>query len=124
MCKRGDIYYSDLGVFGGSCQSGMRPVIIVSNDVANLHSPTVTIVPLTSKIKKQNQPTHVLLKRRDTVGLNKLSMALCEQVRPLDKADLKDCIGRVTSTDAMDKITHALQVQIGAFSPNGRLRVD
>ena len=124
MCKRGDIYYSDLGAFGGSCQSGMRPVIIVSNDVANLHSPVVTIVPLTTQLKKRGQPTHVVLEHRDATGLNRPSMALCEQVRPLDKSNLKDCVGRVTSTDAMDRITHALQVQIGAFSPNGRLRVD
>lgn len=124
MFKRGDIYYTDLGAVTGCCQCGVRPVVIVSNDTANLYSPTVTIIPLTSQIKKRSQPTHVILGRHEATGLTKPSMVLCEQVRSMDKERLGDHVGRVISRDAMNKITHALQVQIGAFSPNGRLRVD
>ena len=115
MCKRGDIYYTDLGAVTGCCQGGGRPVGIVCNDVANLHSPTVTIVPLTSQIKKRNQPTHVILGHREATGLNKPSMALCEQVRSMDKSMLGHCVGRVISQGAMDRITRGLQVQIGAI---------
>jgi len=114
MCKRGDIYYADLGEFCGSYQNGVRPVVIVSNDVANLYSPMVTIVPLTTQIKKRGQPTHVLLEYNDATGLSRPSMVLCEQVRPLNKSDLRNWVGRVVRTEAMDRITHALQVQIGA----------
>lgn len=116
MCKRGDIYYSDLGAVTGCCQCGIRPVVIVSNDTANYHSPTVTIVPLTSQIKKRNQPTHVILGQRETTGLSKPSLVLCEQVRSMDKAMLGNRVGRVISREAMSKITHALQVQIGAVA--------
>ncbi len=114
MYKRGDIYYTDLGAVIGCCQCGVRPVVIVSNDTANLHSPTVTIVPLTSQMKKRNQPTHVILGQREATGLSKPSMALCEQVRSMDKDKLGDRVGRIISKDAMNKITHALKVQIGA----------
>lgn len=124
MCKRGDIYFTDLGAVTGSCQSGVRPVIIVSNDTANEHAPMVTVVPLTTQMKKRNRPTHVVLGHREATGLSKPSMVLCEQVRPLDKAVLGNCVGRIISADAMNKITHALQVQIGVFFPNGRLKVD
>ena len=116
MCKRGDIYYTDLGTVTGSCQCGVRPVVIVSNDTANIHSPTVTVVPLTSQIKKRSQPTHVVLGSREATGLSRPSMVLCEQVRPLDKEQLGDCVGRIISDEAMNRITHAIQVQIGAVS--------
>ena len=102
MCKRGDIYFTDLGAVTGCCQCGVRPVIIVSNDTANEHSPTITVVPLTSQMKKRNQPTHVVLGHREATGLSKPSMVLCEQV------------GRIVSRDAMNRITRGLQVQIGA----------
>ena len=65
-------------------------------------------------MKKRNQPTHVILGQREATGLTKPSMALCEQVRSMDKDRLGDRVGRVISRDAMSKITHALQVQIGA----------
>ena len=76
----------------------------------------MTIVPLTSQIKKPNQPTHVILGQRETTGLSKPSLALCEQVRSMDKAMLGNRVGRVISREAMSKITHALQVQVGAVA--------
>ena len=114
MCKRGDIYFTDLGAVTGCCQCGVRPVIIVSNDTANEHSPTITVVPLTSQMKKRNQPTHVVLGHREATGLSKPSMVLCEQVRSLDKTALGNFVGRIVSMDAMNRITRGLQVQIGA----------
>ena len=114
MCKRGDIYFTDLGAVTSCCQCGVRPVIIVSNDTANEHSPTITVVPLTSQMKKRNQPTHVVLGHREATGLSKPSMVLCEQVRSLDKTALGNCVGRIVSRDAMNRITRGLQVQIGA----------
>lgn len=115
MCRRGDIYYADLGAVTGNCQCGVRPVIVVSNDAANTHSPVVTVVPLTTRIKRLYLPTHVVLHHNDATGLNRRSLALCEQVRSLDKVRLMERIGSVSSGAVMDRITHALQVQIGVF---------
>lgn len=124
MLKRGDIYYADLGAVTGFCTCGLRPVVIVSNDAANATSPTVTVVPLTSRMKKLNQPTHVVLNRREATGLTMPSMALCEQVRSLDKDKLGKRVGRIICRDTMRRISRAIQVQIGVISPNGRLKVD
>lgn len=61
MCRRGDIYYADLGAPTGCCQSGFRPVLIVSNNTANAHAPVITVVPITSRYKAMHMPTHVVL---------------------------------------------------------------
>ena len=86
MCKRGDVYFADLGENIGSCkQGGFRPVLVVSNNRANEHSPVITIVPLTARVYKKRQlPTHVFIPRW-SAGLNKHSMALAEQVETIDK---------------------------------------
>lgn len=87
MCKRGDVYYVDFGHNIESCkQSGIRPAVIVSNNRANVYSPVITVVPLTSRIhKKRSLPTHVYIPRGCGTGLPKSSMALAEQVETIDK---------------------------------------
>lgn len=115
MCRRGDIYYADLGVPGGSCQSGLRPVMVVSNDTANAHAPVITVVPLTSKRKAMHMPTHVLLPRQAATGLKRTSIALVEQVTTIDKAQLQNQTGRVLDECLMKKVAQALQVQLGIF---------
>lgn len=116
MCKRGEIYYVD---FGNDCSSsrqcGFRPALIVSNDVANRHSPVVTAIPITARAnKKRSQPTHVFLPRRAGYGLTKDSVALAEQLFTIDKSELGRKIGEINDRQMMDKITKALKVQIGA----------
>ena len=85
MCKRGDVYYVDFGHNIESCkQSGIRPAVIVSNNRANLYSPVITVVPLTSRIhKKRSLPTHVYIPRGCGTGLPKSSMALADQVETI-----------------------------------------
>lgn len=116
MYKRGDIYFVDFGDNTDSCkQSGIRPAVIVSNNRANVHSPIITVVPLTSKTnKKRLLPTHVFIPRYCGTGLYKNSLALAEQVATVDKKSLLDYRGRVRNRDIMDQITRALQIQIGA----------
>lgn len=69
MCRRGDIYYADLGAPTGCCQSRFRPVLIVSNNTANVHAPVITVVPITSRYKAMHMPTHVVLHRCAVTGL-------------------------------------------------------
>ena len=115
MCRRGDIYYADLGAPGGSRQSGLRPVLVVSNDTANVHAPVITVVPLTSKRKAMYMPTHVLLPRRAATGLKHTSVALVEQVTTIDKAQLQNQTGRMLDERLIGKVAQALQVQLGIF---------
>ena len=115
MCKRGDIFFADLGPESDtSVQTGFRPVIIVSNDMANVHSPVVTVVPLTCQLKKPSLPTHVIIGTKDCRGLDRTSMALAEQVMSIDKSQLRYRKGRITSRRTMGRVTSALKVQIGA----------
>lgn len=117
MCKRGDIFYVDFGQEAGTNkQRGMRPVIVVSNNMANAHSPVVTVVPLTSRVgKKRYLPTHVLIPKQANDGLDRDSMALAEQVEALDKCRLMCYKGTVWDQRVMAEITQALQIQIGVF---------
>lgn len=108
---RGDIYLADLGTPIGSQQGGKRPVIIVQNDVANRFSPTVTVVPLTSKInKKTQQPTHCLLEKGN--GLCCASMVLAEQTDTVDKQQIIRYLGRASNLQ-MQAIDRALDVHLG-----------
>lgn len=120
MCKRADIYLANCGHDGGSSQQhGVRPVIVVSNDKANAHSPAVTVVPLTTRTwKKRDLPTHVLIPRDKCHGLPRPSMALAEQVATIGKDRLIERWGRVTDQRLMAEVTAALQVQIGAVDSN------
>ena len=118
MCVRGDIFFVDFGPeTGSSKQCGQRPVVVVSNNKANTHSPVVTVVPLTSRIwKKRHLPTHVLIPQQATDGLDRDSMALAEQVEALDKNRLISYKGHVRDRQVMAKITQAIQVQIGVYN--------
>ncbi|EQC0811994.1 type II toxin-antitoxin system PemK/MazF family toxin [Listeria innocua] len=117
MCKRGDIYFVDFGKHKDSKkQQGIRPVVVVSNNKANTHSPVITVVPLTSKIhKKRFLPTHVYIPVSSGSGLNSASVALAEQVDSIDKIRLLEKRGHINSKSIMDKITMAIQVQVGVF---------
>ena len=107
--KRGDIYYADLNPVIGSEQGDTRPVLIVQNNLGNLHSPTVVVVPLTSS-KKAFLPTHVKISR--TGGLRFDSTALAEQVRTLDRSRLDGYIGRI-DRDTQAVVDSALSVSLG-----------
>ncbi|MBQ9743045.1 MAG: type II toxin-antitoxin system PemK/MazF family toxin [Ruminococcus sp.] len=109
--KRGDIYYADLSPVVGSEQGGIRPVLIVQNDVGNKHSPTVIAAAITSQQSKANIPTHISI-GSETSGLSKNSVVLLEQVRTLDKRRLKEKMGCV-SQSAMSLIDQAISISFG-----------
>lgn len=109
--KRGDIYYADLSPVVGSEQGGIRPVLIVQNDVGNKFSPTVIAAAITSQRYKTNLPTHIKV-NADGCGLQKDSIVLLEQVRTLDKKRLKEKMGALDFTD-MDRVNRALSVSLG-----------
>jgi mRNA interferase MazF len=108
---RGDIYYADLSPVVGSEQGGVRPVLIVQNDVGNRFSPTVIAAAITSQQSKANLPTHISL---DAVhsGLSRDSIVLLEQVRTLDKHRLKERMGKLNDDD-MERVDHALSISFG-----------
>ena len=108
---RGDIYYADLSPVVGSEQGGIRPVLIVQNDVGNRFSPTVIAAAITSQKDKAKLPTHIELSCGSS-GLSKESIVLLEQIRTLDKRRLKECMGRL-DPEAMQRIDHALSISIG-----------
>ena len=115
MCRRGEIYYANLGTSTGSCQSGFRPVLVVSNDTANAHAPVITVVPITSQLKAMYMPTHVRLPQQTATGLKHTSIALIEQVTTIDKAQLRSYAGRICDERLLEKVAQALQVQLGIF---------
>ena len=95
VVKRGDIFYADLSPVIGSEQGGIRPVIIIQNDIGNKYSPTVIVAAITSQINKAKLPTHVEISSEE-YGLNRDSVVLLEQVRTLDKKRLKEKIGELS----------------------------
>lgn len=109
--KRGDIYYADLSPVVGSEQGGVRPVLIVQNDVGNKYSPTVIAAAITSQQDKSRLPTHISV-NGNACGLSKDSVVLLEQVRTLDKQRLKERMGNLSTND-MNKINKALTVSFG-----------
>jgi len=111
MIKRGDIYYADLSPVVGSEQGGVRPVLVVQNDIGNKYSPTIIISAITSQIDKAKLPTHVEISAAD-YGLPKDSVILLEQVRTVDKRRLKEKIG-VLSAEIMKKVDEAIQISFG-----------
>lgn len=111
LVKRGEIYYADLSPVVGSEQGGVRPVLIVQNDIGNKHSPTVIAAAITSQKEKNKLPTHIEL-NSSTCGLAKDSVVLLEQVRTLDKRRLKERMGELDS-DAMTQVNNALSVSFG-----------
>lgn len=112
--RRGDIYYADLSPVVGSEQGGIRPVLIVQNNVGNKHSPTVIAAAITSQIGKARLPTHIELSAR-SYGLSRDSVILLEQVRTIDKRRLKERMGRLDE-GLMHEVDTALSVSFGLGS--------
>lgn len=109
--RRGDIYYADLSPVVGSEQGGVRPVLIIQNDVGNRYSPTVIAAAITSKTDKNKLPTHIPIEAKDC-GLQKDSVVLLEQVRTLDKRRLREKMGSV-NVQSMKAVNQALSVSFG-----------
>ena len=112
--KRGDLYYADLSPVVGSEQGGVRPVLIIQNDVGNKYSPTVIVSAITSQINKAKLPTHVEISSNE-YGLNKDSVILLEQIRTIDKKRLREKIGCLDE-NMMIKVDDGLQISLGLFT--------
>ena len=113
MIKRGELYYADLSPVVGSEQGGVRPVLVVQNDIGNKYSPTVIAAAVTSQINKAKLPTHIEL-RASVFGLRKDSVVLLDQIRTLDKRRLKERIGEIP-LDLMTKVNEALLISLGCM---------
>ncbi|MBQ7667982.1 MAG: type II toxin-antitoxin system PemK/MazF family toxin [Clostridia bacterium] len=111
IIKRGDIYYADLSPVVGSEQGGVRPVLIVQNNVGNKFSPTVIAAAITSQINKAKMPTHIEIGAAD-YGLSKDSVILLEQVRTIDKKRLKERIGHLNE-HLMNRVNEAIEISFG-----------
>ncbi len=111
IVKRGDIFYADLSPVVGSEQGGVRPVLIIQNDVGNKYSPTVIVAAITSQINKAKLPTHIELAANE-YGLSKDSVVLMEQIRTIDKKRLKEKIGHM-SEKLLPQIDEALKISFG-----------
>ena len=109
--KRGDIYYADLSPVVGSEQGGLRPVLIIQNDIGNKYSPTVIAAAITSRLDKTRLPTHIDI-YADKVGLAKDSVVLLEQIRTLDKRRLKEKMGHLDDR-LMTEVNNAIAVSFG-----------
>ena len=108
--KRGDIFYADLSPVVGSEQGGIRPVLIIQNDVGNRHSPTVICAAITSRMNKAKLPTHVEISAKD-YGIVKDSVILLEQIKTIDKQRLRDYVCRADQK-LMDKVDEALHISL------------
>ncbi len=108
--KRGDIFYADLRPVIGSEQGGIRPVLIIQNDVGNRHSPTVICAAITSKMNKAKLPTHIELNAAK-YDMDKDSVILLEQLRTIDKKRLKDRICHLDG-EIMQKVNRALEISL------------
>ena len=109
--KRGELYYADLSPVVGSEQGGIRPLLVVQNDVGNKYSPTVIAAAVTSKINKAKLPTHIELSS-NLYGLAKDSVILLEQIRTLDKRRLKERIGELSDA-TMNRVDKAILISLG-----------
>lgn len=111
VVKRGDIFYADLSPVVGSEQGGIRPVLIIQNDIGNKFSPTVIVAAITSQINKAKLPTHIEISAND-FGLAKDSVILLEQVRTIDKKRLREKIGKLDAS-LMENVNDALKISLG-----------
>lgn len=111
MVRRGDVFYADLSPVIGSEQGGVRPVLVVQNDIGNKYSPTIIVAAITSQINKAKLPTHVEITAPE-YGLPKDSVVLLEQIRTIDKKRLREKIGRFND-DMMRSVDDALKISIG-----------
>ncbi len=109
--RRGDIFYADLSPVVGSEQGGLRPVLIIQNDVGNRYSPTVIAAAITSRMGKAKLPTHIDI-YADRVGLARDSVILLEQIRTLDKRRLREKMGHLDD-DVMEEVNNAIAVSFG-----------
>ena len=111
IVRRGDIYYADLSPVVGSEQGGLRPVLIIQNDIGNKYSPTVIAAAITSRMSKTHLPTHIDV-YAEKVGLAKDSVILLEQIRTIDKRRLKEKMGHL-DTVMMDRVNTAIAISFG-----------
>ncbi len=111
MIKRGDIFYADLRPVVGSEQGGIRPVLVIQNDIGNKYSPTVIVAAVTSQINKSKLPTHLELDAKE-FGLSKDSVVLLEQVRTIDKSRLREKVCHLDE-NFMWQIDRSLRVSLG-----------
>ena len=112
VVKRGDMFYADLSPVVGSEQGGIRPVVIIQNDVGNKHSPTVIAAAITSQTGKTKLPTHIPIGSQNS-GLKSDSIVLTEQIRTIDKSRLKEKIGHIDDENVISKLNNALGVSFG-----------
>lgn len=112
VIKRGDMFYADLSPVVGSEQGGIRPVLIIQNNLGNKYSPTVIAAAITSQKTKNNLPTHIEIASENS-GLKADSIVLAEQIRTIDKSRLKEKIGHIEDEEIINKINNALGVSFG-----------
>lgn len=111
--KRGDIFYADLSPVVGSEQGGIRPILVVQNDIGNKYSPTIIAAAITSKLTKAKLPTHIELPKIE-YNLEKDSVVLLEQIRTLDKTRLKEYISTLSSPK-MQEVNRAMLISLGVI---------
>lgn len=111
IVKRGDVFYADLSPVVGSEQGGVRPVLVIQNDIGNRFSPTVIVAAITAQIQKAKLPTHVEIEAK-LHGMERDSVILLEQIRTIDKQRLTDKITHLEE-DTMRKVDEALQISVG-----------
>lgn len=112
IVRRGDMFYADLSPVVGSEQGGIRPVLIIQNDLGNKYSPTVIAAAITSQTNKTKLPTHIEL-GENTSGLKSNSVVLTEQIRTIDKSRLKEKIGHINDNKIINELNNALGVSFG-----------
>jgi mRNA interferase MazF len=112
--KRGDVYYADLNPVVGSEQGGVRPVLIVQNDIGNKYSPTIIVAAITSKIEKAQLPTHVEISAGDS-RLERDSVILLEQIRTIDKKRLKSEVAKLNG-EILERVDTALGISLGLIN--------
>ncbi|AGX02290.1 MULTISPECIES: type II toxin-antitoxin system endoribonuclease NdoA [Bacillaceae] len=111
IVKRGDVYFADLSPVVGSEQGGVRPVLVIQNDIGNRFSPTVIVAAITAQIQKAKLPTHVEIDAK-RYGFERDSVILLEQIRTIDKQRLTDKITHLDD-EMMEKVDEALQISLG-----------
>lgn len=114
MVKRGDIYFADLSPVVGSEQGGVRPVLVIQNNLGNHFSPTIIVAAITAKMAKPKLPTHIGISSEET-GIERDSVILLEQIRTIDKIRLKEKVCHL-DVSIMDTVNRALGISVGIFS--------
>ena len=112
VIKRGDMFYADLSPVVGSEQGGIRPVLVIQNNMGNKYSPTVIVSAITSQMNKNRLPTHIELDSEE-FGLKSDSVVLAEQIRTIDKSRLKEKIGHITDSEIMNQVNNAIGISFG-----------